>query len=88
MNEFLYFTCPEVKIWYFSSFSKTFKKLGKIEVFANRRPVDILAQSPHVHICQVGYESHGRAAEPSRKSRAWYSVFLNLFKQVQDTYTF
>ena len=36
----------------------------------------------------VGYESHGRAAEPSRKSRACYNVFLYLFKRVQDTYFF
>ena len=40
MSDFLYFTCPEVKIWFFSSFSKTFKKLTKIDVCTHRGPVD------------------------------------------------
>ena len=47
MREFLFFNCPKVKIWCFSSFSKT-SKIEKIEVFAYHGPVDILQS---VHTC-------------------------------------
>ena len=33
MSEFLYFSCPDVKLWWFSSFSETFRKIEKIEDF-------------------------------------------------------
>ena len=38
MSEFVYFSCPGVGIWGFSSFSKFFHKIEKIEVFPRRRP--------------------------------------------------
>ena len=31
MSEFLYFSCPDVKLWWFSSFSETFRKIEKID---------------------------------------------------------
>ena len=48
MSELLYFSCPKVKIWCFSSFSKTFQKIKKIEVFAHHGPVDIFGS---IHTC-------------------------------------
>ena len=33
MSEFLYLSCPDVKLWWFSSFSQTFQKIEKIEDF-------------------------------------------------------
>ena len=33
MSEFLYLSCPDVKLWWFSSFSQTFRKIEKIEDF-------------------------------------------------------
>ena len=41
MSEFIYFSCPVVRIWGFSSFSKTFQKIEKIEVFAHRGPGEL-----------------------------------------------
>ena len=38
MSEFLYLSCPDVKLWWFSSFSQTFLKLEKIEDFPHPRP--------------------------------------------------
>ena len=35
MSEFLYFSCVEVKVWCFSSFSKSFQKIENIEVFSH-----------------------------------------------------
>ena len=48
MGAFLYFSCPRVKIWWFSSFSKTFQKIGNIEVFAHRWPGDLFGS---FHTC-------------------------------------
>ena len=38
MSEFLYLSCPDVKLWWFSSFSQTFRKLEEIEDFPHPRP--------------------------------------------------
>ena len=40
MSAFLYLSCPDVKLWWFSSFSQTFLKLKKIEDFAHPGPGD------------------------------------------------
>ena len=40
MSEFLYFSCPDVKLWWFSSFSETFRKIEKIENFPHPGPGD------------------------------------------------
>ena len=40
MSEFLYFSCPDVKLWWFSSFSETFRKIEKIEDFPHPGPGD------------------------------------------------
>ena len=40
MSEFLYLSCPDVKLWWFSSFSQTFRKLKKIEDFPHAGPGD------------------------------------------------
>ena len=41
MSEVLYFSCPDVRLWWFSSFSKTFRKIEKIEVFAHSGSGDL-----------------------------------------------
>ena len=51
MSEFVYFSCPGVSIWGFSSFSETFQKIEKIEVFAHRGTWGtFFAQFTHVPI--------------------------------------
>ena len=40
MSEFLYLSCPDVKLWWFSSFLQTFRKLEKIEDFPHPGPGD------------------------------------------------
>ena len=45
---FLYFSCPWVKIWWFSSFLKTFPKIEQIEVFIHRGPWDLYGS---IHTC-------------------------------------
>ena len=40
MSEFLYLSCPDVKLWWFSSFSQTFRKVEKIEDFPHPGPGD------------------------------------------------
>ena len=40
MSEFLYLSCPDVKLWWFSSFSQTFRKMEKIEDFPHAGPGD------------------------------------------------
>ena len=40
MSEFLYLSCPDVKLWWFSSFSQTFRKIEKIEDFTHPGPGD------------------------------------------------
>ena len=40
MSEFLYLSCPDVKLWWFSSFSQTFRKIEKIEDFPHPGPGD------------------------------------------------
>ena len=51
MSEFIYFTCPGVKIWwFFFSFSKTYRRIEKIEVFANPALGTFLTQFTLVHI--------------------------------------
>ena len=41
MSEFVYFSCPGVRIWGFSLFSKTFQKTEKIEVFTHHGPGEL-----------------------------------------------
>ena len=48
MSECFYSSCPGVKIWWFSSFSKTFRKIEKIEVFAHCRPGNLFDS---IHTC-------------------------------------
>ena len=48
MSKFLYFSCPEVRIWWFSSVLKTFRKIEKIEDFPHPRHVDIFVS---IHTC-------------------------------------
>ena len=48
MSEFLYFSCVEVKIWWFSSISKTFQKIEKIKALAYHGPDDIFGS---IHKC-------------------------------------
>ena len=48
MSEFLYFSCLGVKIWWFSSFSKTFRKIEEIDVFPHRGPRDLFGS---IHTC-------------------------------------
>ena len=50
MSEFLYFNCPGVKIWWFSSFSNPFCKNEKIEGLSTTDLGTFLAQFTHVHI--------------------------------------
>ena len=40
MSEFLYLSSPDVKLWWFSSFSETFRKIEKIEDFPHPGPGD------------------------------------------------
>ena len=40
MSEFLYLSCPDVRLWWFSSFSQTFRKVEKIEDFPHPGPGD------------------------------------------------
>ena len=40
MSEFLYLSCPDVKLWWFSSFSQTFRKIEKIEDLSHPGPGD------------------------------------------------
>ena len=48
MSEFLYLSCPDVKLWWFSSFSQTFRKIEKIEDFPHPGPGDPFSS---FHIC-------------------------------------
>ena len=48
MSEFLYLSCPDVKLWWFSSFSQTFRKVEKIEDFPHPGPGDPF---PLFHTC-------------------------------------
>ena len=48
MSEFLYLSCPDVKLWWFSSFSQTFRKVEKIEDFPHPSPGDPF---PLFHTC-------------------------------------
>ena len=48
MSEFLYLSCPDVKLWWFSSFSQTFRKIEKIEDFPIPGPGDPF---PLFHTC-------------------------------------
>ena len=48
MSEFLYLSCPDVKLWWFSSFSQTFRKIEKIEDFPHPGPGDPFRS---FHIC-------------------------------------
>ena len=48
MSKFLYFSCPEVSIWWFSSVLKTFRKIEKIEDFPQPGHVDIFVS---IHTC-------------------------------------
>ena len=49
MSEFLYFSCPGAKIWWFSSFSKNFRN-KKLKFSSSADLGTFLAQSTHVHI--------------------------------------
>ena len=40
MSEFLYLSCPDVRLWWFSSFSQTFPQVEKIEDFPHPGPGD------------------------------------------------
>ena len=40
MSEFLYLSCPDVKLWWFSSFSQHFRKMEKIQDFPHPGPGD------------------------------------------------
>ena len=54
MSEFLYLSCPDVKLWWFSSFSQTFRKVEKIEDFPHPGPGDPF---PLFHICaQISFK--------------------------------
>ena len=54
MSEFLYLSCPDVKLWWFSSFSQTFRKLEKIEDFIHPGPGDPFRS---FHICsQISFK--------------------------------
>ena len=70
MSEFLYLSCPDVKLWWFSSFSQTFRKVEKIEDFPHPGPGDPF---PLFHICaQISL------FEKSKKLKIQMSDFLYL----------
>ena len=80
MSEFLYLSCPDVKLWWFSSFSQTFWKLEKIEDFPHKgRPFSLIS-----HLCPdfIQMSEFLYLSCPDVKLW-WFSSFSQTFRKIE-----
>ena len=87
MSEFVYFSCPGVRIWGFSSFSKTFQKIEKIEVYAHRGPGELFWFNSLT--CPFSIQMSEFVYFSCPGVRIWgFSSFLKTFKKIEKIEVF
>ena len=87
MSEFVYFSCPRVRIWWFSSFSKTFQKIEKIEVFAHRGPGELFGVKSLMCPFSIQMSEFVYFSCP-RVRIWWFSSFSKTFQKIEKIESF
>ena len=87
MSEFVYFSCPVVRIWGFSSFSKTFQKVEKIEIFDHCGPGKLFWLNSSMYPFSIPMSEFVYISCPG--VRIWgFSSFSKTFQEIEKIEVF